>query len=632
MRTSVDLSETIQLDDGLYSFVQKSGSILRLRRHSDSALIDLHVAELARLLPAVPDLAPSPRALDVLSSEQSSGTSFWALHIREVLTGVRLDTDFRNPDYDPALHRLESRVASKIADLEKVGTKVSRATMMRKIKVFRESGTVGLIDRRALRPFGPLDRLDERVMAALCDVMAAQLYKSTGTKSRIVKETFARCLKQGVAADELPSTPSMYRYIDALDRGRHTTKSAKTRRSLGERPNTTYKKNVKTLPGAEVQVDSNTLDVLVRTGNKTARPLLTVMIDVASRSILAATLRLEGTKGVDHAVLLAQALTHPLTRPGRSHHRALIGASNPTITLLSDQEREALALTAPFVHPRRVMMDNGSDYASATFMAALEKFGIDATTSAPHTPTGKSIIERLWGTINTQFCQYLPGYTGGTPENRGLAIEKEKNLLTPDALFELFDDWVLSIYQNTPHHGLRDRMDPTTLLSPNQVLAAAAQVTGTIEIPLTTEDYIDLMPSDFRNISSTGVEFNNREYDSVEIHALRGTASGNAAHHGKWEIKYDPYNPEHVWVRSRDNTWIECVDRNQELLMQPFFENVDYEPAETEREALARTQAALSGVPIHAARLLPPLPEDFPDDEDDIPVFDTFNPTQGANK
>lgn len=631
MRTSVDLSESIQLDDGLYSFVQKSGSILRLRRHSDSALIDLHVAELARRLPAVPDLTPSPRALDVLSSEQSSNASFWALHVREVLTGVRLDTDSRNPDYDPAQRTLESRIASKIADLEKAGTKVARATMMRKIKLFRESGTAGLIDRRALRPFGPLDRLDERVMAALCDVMAGQLYKSTGTKSRIVKETFARCLKQGVAAKELPSTASMYRYIDALDRGHHTTKSAKTRRSLGERPNTTFKKNVKTLPGAEIQVDSTTLDVMVRVGEKTVRPLLTVMIDVASRSIIAATLRLDGTKGVDHATLLAQALTHPLNRPDRSHHRALIRASNPTITLLSDQERNALVLTAPFVYPRRVMMDNGSDYVSPTFVAALEKFGIDATTSAPHTPTGKPIIERLWGTINTQFCQYLPGYTGGTPENRGLAIEKAKNLLTPDALFELFDDWVLSIYQNAPHRGLRDRMDPKVLFSPNQVLAAAAQVTGTIEIPLTPEDYIDLMPSDFRNIASTGIKFHNREYDSVELHALRGTASRNAAHHGQWEIKYDPYNPEHIWVRNRDNIWIECVDRDQDPLLQPFFENADYEPAETKREALARTQAELSGVPIHAERRRPPLPEDFPDDDDDIPVFDTFDPTQGVN-
>ncbi len=74
----------------------------------------------------------------------------------------------------------------------------------------------------------------------------------------------------------LPSYSTMVRNINAIAAGRYLTGSARTRRSLGNRPHRIFKKQERILPGAEIQVDSTTMDVLIRKEDgKTARPVLT---------------------------------------------------------------------------------------------------------------------------------------------------------------------------------------------------------------------------------------------------------------------------------------------------------------------------------------------------------------------
>ncbi|WP_168626984.1 Mu transposase C-terminal domain-containing protein [Cryobacterium sp. BB307] len=500
---------------------------------------------------------------------------------------------------------------------------------MRKIKAYREGGADALVDRRSLQLHGPLEQSDADVLTALAQEMSNQATKATVTKAKLIDDAIYRATSTGQVVN-IPSRRSLYRYINELDRGRHTFGRAKTRQSIAGRPDRTFKKLWQAVAGAEVQVDTTTLDVYVRTGSgKKAyeRPRLSILVDVATRSILASTIRLEATNGIDQVSLLAQALVPPENRPDKSDHRAVVAADNPQANLRSAAELALARNARPFVFPRRVMMDNGMDYAGRDFRAAAERYGIDISLSAPVTPTGKPFVERQFDAINTLFTQYLPGYVGPDVTNRGIDPELD-DLLTPEALYELFDDWVLTVWQNRPHEGLRDRMTPSIKYSPNQMLAALSEVTGQLRLPMPPETWIELLSTEFRTITSTGVSLHRREYDSPELHPLRRTHSGRVDHGGKWEVKFDPYNHTTVWVRGRDGQLIECTRRDADAIHDPFVETTVRELKKQNRAMTARTNAEITGTPIHRAPPVPPIlrPSDFPDD--DITDTDTFNPDE----
>src|SRR5690625_451740 len=63
-------------------------------------------------------------------------------------------------------------------------------------------------------------------------------------------------------------------------------------------------------PGHEVQVDSSPFDVLaLGDDGKPIRAKMTIMLVKATQSIIATSVNVRGTKGVDLAFMLAQCLT-----------------------------------------------------------------------------------------------------------------------------------------------------------------------------------------------------------------------------------------------------------------------------------------------------------------------------------
>lgn len=600
----LDLNEPIHLVDGEYQCMQHSAPFVRLRKMSDGSIIDMHVTELARkVVGLLPKLPVAPRELESFPDKDRKTAMLLAAHLHELLTGVRPDSETVRAEYDPRVHSQEKRIACKVEELQRLGIRASRSTLMRDLKELREEGTSGLIDKRKTqRTSAPLANLDARIKDCLCTVIARAGKKSTHTKSYLIQETYTEHLKRyGCQPDVRPSIPSMYRYIHILTKGKHTTKSAKTRQSLANRPDRTFTKPMPALPGETAQIDSTKLDVLVLTpSGEMVRPTLTIMVDIATRSILASSIRLEA-KGVDHALLLAQCLTPAQNRPDKSLFREALRLQNPDLNLLDDVERRQLEMTRPHIRPRSIMTDLGKDFTSDVFLAALERNNIDAPQSAPHTPTDKAIVERTFGSINTLFTQFQPGYTGRSPEHRGYEVEKDK-LLTIHALYERFDDWVLNVWQNRPHSGLRDLMNPATTYSPNQAYLAWSELTTTLYIPLKPEDYIELLPRVYRVISATGIKHENREYDSPELHPYRDTKSSIPSENGKFQVKYDPYNPFAVWVRPNDSAWIECLLRNRGELLNPHAEDI-LSGRLKDKADIAITNASITGTPMHEPQL-----------------------------
>jgi len=575
-------------------------------------------AELATLVTS--EETRAPRLLDILPKPILQAAAMLAADIDEVLTGVGRNNK-RRPDYDLATTSQEQRVIRKLEELSDAGRGMSRSTFFTKMKAYQRDGLIGLVDGRALRDYGPLDRIDEKVVNVLIAVIDEQPQQSTHTIAYVIQQATTRLLSQHGAV-KIPSRATLYRAIEALGYDKHLKGSAKTRASLAGRPDLTFTKNEQLLPGSQVHVDTNLMDIEVQTPDGRARPHLTVMLDVYSRTIMAYTIRLTATKGVDHALLLAQAVTPRQNRPSRESLRDTLRRRGPGIRLLTEAQYVEHAHAHPHIYPRSITTDHGRDYKSTTFRAAAQQMGCSIVLSPPYTPTAKSHVERLFGSINSLFTQALPGYIGRSPDHRGKPTPTEK-LLTVEALRELFEDWVVSVWQNRPHSGLRDRLHPSRRLTPNQKAAQAALTVAQMPVVLSREDYIRMLPSEFRVIGRTGFKYDNRQYDSTDLHPLRGTPSGQQRHGGKWEVKVDPYNPTCVWVVDRDNKLIECHERGAEdRLYEP-----DFGPVDDYRDLTARSDAEIAGTPFPEPERLPiSLPsytaaDDFLNDDDITDIF-----------
>jgi hypothetical protein len=117
----------------------------------------------------------------------------------------------------------------------------------------------------------------------------------------------------------IPSRTSFYKLVDVLATGRHTFGSAVTRRQSANRPQEMFTPSAASRPGEQVQIDSTPIDVMVLLDTGIAvRADLTIVVDVATRTICAAVLRPVGTKAVDAALLLARMLVPEPMRPGWS--------------------------------------------------------------------------------------------------------------------------------------------------------------------------------------------------------------------------------------------------------------------------------------------------------------------------
>ncbi|WIB77952.1 DDE-type integrase/transposase/recombinase [Curtobacterium sp. MCPF17_002] len=633
--TNINTDDPIKFHDGSnHQFITSSGSVIRLRNTATGQVQDMHIAELSQQAAGLPrTFTEHIRRFETLPQKHKTAAMTMADHLEEIETGVNPARAGRREEYDVDRTTQNERVAAKVQELQKNGQKASRATLMRKLAAYREHGTSALADGRAHRSDPPMKNIHPDVFEALCTVIADQRNRSTGTKSRIIDETAKHLVKwRGADAPSMPSNATMYRYIDRLTIGKHTTGSASTRRSLANRPERVFNTRTELLPGNEVQVDSTTLDILVKSpGGAPVRPILTVLFDRATRLVLAFTLRLTAAKAVDHVALLAQALTPPQNRPDNSEFRSMVQRMNADVPLLTADERRDWERSRPFVHPRCIVMDNGKDFISEAFRAAAEMHSIDIRYSAPHTPTSKPLVERNFGSIDSLLIQYLNGYVGRSPEFRGYQVEKEE-LMDIYALHELLDDWFLKFWNHRPHAGLRDLLDPSIVLTPFQMFTAASRVTSNLETTLTRDDYIAMLPTKHRRVTDTGVVVNHRQFDSDELGTLRNTLSDNSRRKGKYEVKLDPYNPFKAWLPKPGGGWIECALRNGAANLYPHLEDRDFdlndtdEDADEDRRNVAAVTAALSGAPLHTA--IDTAPDDSSPrnslddgDDDDVAVY-----------
>jgi transposase InsO family protein len=521
-----------------------------------------------------PHPALGAQGLEDLPPEAVARARLWERHVVEVETGLPPGAPagaVSQPQYDPATHSVRERDAAKARELTTAGMATSARTVQRMRQRYREHGLRGLVDSRSMRPTHAFGRADPRVVEAIGEAVSAETGRSTGTRDRLrrrVQEILDG--RYGAAEVKVPSKATFNRLVNAVAAGRHTFGAATTRRSMANRPEGPFTATWAARPGQQVQIDTTVLDVMALFDDGHARRVeLTAAVDVATRTICAAVLRPVGTKAVDASLLLARMLVPEPMRPGWAETLRMSASRLPHRRLADVDARLEEAAAKPVVVPETIVCDRGRVYLSETFVQACRSLGISVQPARPHTPTDKGVIEATFSAINTLFCQYVAGYTGRDVTRRGASVEDEACWSLPQ-LQDLLDEWIIAGWQQRPHQGLLSP-DSARALSPNEMYAALVSVAGYVPLMLTGEDYIELLPAQWRAINDYGVRIDRRTYDSKALNPYRRQHSGVTAKRGLWEVRYDPYDLTQIWIRDHHGDgWLRATWTHLPMVSAPF--------------------------------------------------------------
>jgi len=136
-------------------------------------------------------------------------------------------------------------------------------------------------------------------------------------------------------------------------------------------------------------------------------------------------------------------------------------------------------------------------------------------------------------------------------------------------LQDLLDEWLIVGWQARRHDSLRDPQFPGRPVSPNDRYTALVAAAGYLPLPLSGQDYLELLPVTWRQINAYGVRIDYRTYDSAELGPWRGQHSGIGGKRGLWEIHHDPYDLSQVFVRT-PHGWVTAPWTHLPMVCAPF--------------------------------------------------------------
>ena len=574
------LAQRVRYDGHLWQVVALSGSRVTLRTDAGdlTAVLLTHLvgsADFELLDQWKVPLVAADSLLEAVDPAVRDRVKRLEGHILQVDTGLWPgDEDERvaDPRYDGSV-RVNQRVQSKVAELADTDLATSVRQFHRSRMAYRADGLVGLLDRRVREQLAgrdPLATADDRVLSALREAMNRQASGSTITRKTMFIQVRAAVAKAHGEQVQVPSDRELYRLVALLDQGRHTFGAATTRRTNDNRPERPFTSSVTLRPGEQVQIDTNTIDIMCRYADGVARRAeLTITVDVATRTILAGVIA-PSTKAVDATAVLARMMVPQPLRPGWPESLLLARSGLPFESLVSVDARFAQAQALPVIVPDTLVCDRGSVYLSETFLRACRYLGISVQPARPYTPTDKGVVERTFASINTLFCQHIRGYVGSSVAMRGKDPAADA-VFSVAQLQELFDEWVVAVWQNRPHESLTSTWGQGGPVSPNEAYIAMVARAGYLPIPRSTADFVELLPSTWRRINQEGVTFNNRVYDTAGLNPYRQADSGIKAQNGRWELHHDPYDVTAIWIRNHhDGGWITAPWVHRDLAGQPF--------------------------------------------------------------
>ncbi len=337
-----------------------------------------------------------PQSLKALPLHQQMKIELWLPHVTRLdrfLNSARRDVEETN--------RIIAEIVRSVGQLTPGGS-VDPRTVWRKLQAYRDFGALGLIDKRyRAREAKGRDPLLLEIVSAVCRDADKQ---STGTRGRIVDDIlYAITDRYGENPPfDVPSNRTLDRIVSEMPRAKHLTRSAKTRASLANRPQREFRQHQSPRLGEHVQIDTTKFDaeIMLENGRVTTRngvehPEMTILLEIRSRTPMAAVLRAGGTKSVDLVTLLARALTPYERRPqGARETRELVSAAWADPHGITQQELDRHRSVMPVIFPENITVDHGKIFTSTAFTEACERLGISIIECNPYTPTGSRMSRR----------------------------------------------------------------------------------------------------------------------------------------------------------------------------------------------------------------------------------------------
>jgi putative transposase len=424
----------------------------------------------------------------------------------------------------------EQTSAADIADLSKeLG--LSRASVFRLLRLFRESGTVmSLVDRKRGRPTGhrALDAARERIIQTA--IKTYYLKPTRPSVAQLVRDIETDCRVAGLKPPHRRTIETRLKDVDlrkrARRRGEHKVEKAAT-----------------AVPGSLtasrpleiVQIDHTKADIFVvdeETRETIGRPWLTLALDVYTRMVTGFHISMDPPSRLSTSLCLLHSVYDKTA-------------------WLKEREIEEPWPVAGL--PERIHVDNGADFRSRAFKRGCENAGIAIDWRPPGTPRFGGHIERLIGTQMGRL-HLLPGTTFSNEQDRGEYDPQRHAALSLRELERYIALDIVGSYHQSIHSSLS-----------RPPLAVWQEHEGGIPLRLPEDRlqfWVNFLPDQERTLRPTGIHLFGLRYWSAALSADVGRTNRRLL------IKYDPRDMSRVFVRRPSDNFVEA--RYADLTLAPI--------------------------------------------------------------
>jgi len=426
------------------------------------------------------------------------------------------------------------------------------------------NGYVGLLPRTA-RSGNRKPRVDLSSQELLDTFLQEHFETPTQPHARSVYHAYHReCV-----ARQLPvlSERTFYRRLKARRGPDQTTKRKGTRAAYQETPR--YWELTRTTPRHGdrpweiVHLDHTQLDIEVRTslGRVLGRPWATFAVDAYSRRILACSLSFDPPSYRSCMMVLRACV--------QRHQR----------------------------FPQVLIVDGGPDFHSTYFETLVARYSCTKKTRPGAKPRYGSVIERLFGTTNTEFIHTLRGNTQASKQPRTMtkAVDPKRQAVwqLPD-LYQYLCEWAYHVYDQDIHETLG--------VTPRDAYVTGLEVGGERSHRRVFYDEEFLMATRPSTRKKTAKVVPGQ---GVKIHYL--WYWNDALRHPEVErtqvpVRYDPFDVgiAYAFVRGQ---WVQCVSQYYAAFHGHSEKELEL-AAETLRQHARQNHKAASVSPLHLADFL----------------------------
>ena len=199
--------------------------------------------------------------------------------------------------------------------------------------------------------------------------------------------------------------------------------------------------------------------------------------------------------------------------------------------------------------PKTVVSDQGSEFRSRYYETMLAHMASHKRMRPKSKPRFGNVVERFFGSNNTQFIHTLRGNNQALQSPRSMSRTHDPRDIAVwnlRAFRESFDRYLTEVYHAVEH--------PALGISPAKAMEISLLQSGSrshIRIPYTREFVITTLPSnkqgDAKIQNNASFKVNRIEYFAAELASYAGQSL---------EVRYDPYNVGHAYVMGKSG-WIE---------------------------------------------------------------------------